>query len=51
VREAQRLVLEAIHQNNSDASEGVVIQFADRFARELSPGEALLVERRAAIFE
>ena len=49
--EAQRLHLDAVHENDADTREGVVVQLADRLSRQLAPSEALLVERRAAIFE
>jgi len=51
VLKAQRLHLQAVHEDDAHASECVVVEFADRLARELAPGEALPVERRAAIFE
>src|SRR5690606_30785694 len=51
VREAQRFVLHAVHQDYAYARECVVIEFADRLARQLAPGKALLIDGRAAIFE
>ena len=42
VREAHRLHLDAVHQNDAHAREGVVVQLADRLAGQLAPREALL---------
>jgi hypothetical protein len=51
MREAHRFSFDAVHQDNSHAREGVVVQFADGLASEFTSGEALSRERRAAILE
>jgi hypothetical protein len=47
VLKAQRLHLDAVHENNAYPRECVVIQLANRFLHQLAPCEALLVEGSA----
>lgn len=50
VRESLRLDFNAVHQDHSHTRKRVVIQFANRFSDKIAPGEALLVDGRAAVF-
>jgi len=47
VRERQRLELDAVHDDDAHAGESVVVELAERFAHQVAPGEALVLDRRA----
>jgi hypothetical protein len=47
VRETVGLELEAVHEDDADAGERVIVELADRRLHELAPGEALAVDRAA----
>jgi hypothetical protein len=49
--ESQRFVFDAVHQDDADAREGVIVKFADRFRRKLAPGKSLAVQRCPAILK
>jgi hypothetical protein len=51
VREAHRLVLDAVHEDDAHAGIRVVVELADRLLDEVAPGELLPLERDAAVIE
>jgi hypothetical protein len=51
VREAVRFQLDAVHEDDAHARVRIVVQLADRRLHQVAPGELLLLQRHAAIFQ
>ena len=49
VAEAQRLRLDAVHQDDAHAGEGVVVELAVGRLHQVAPGEHLPIQRRALV--
>src|SRR5690606_9666662 len=49
--ENPRLVLDAVHQDDANAGEGIVVELTDGRLYEIAPVESLLVERDSFLFE
>ena len=51
VAEPQRLQLDPVHEDDANASVGIVVEFTDRLLDELTPREALLIQWAAFLGE
>jgi hypothetical protein len=51
VTEAVRLRLQPVHQDDTHAREGVVVEFAGRRTHHVAPRELLLFERNAPLLK